>query len=193
MRHIAIWFLHYYSDNRQPIPTWLQRWIDRDPILSDYAEHLHQLERKLSVLAGAPVRTVLPTSPLPYSSRPVAGMQRLGWGAALAASVMIIVTSMVVWNGVRNDEPGVAPVQPKVAQATVPSQEAPWQEGAKKAKAWALRSLQANRETSARMASSLDNQLDREILALRKQMKDATRFVAVELPKASLKLLGIPR
>jgi hypothetical protein len=106
---------------------------------------------------------------------------------------MIIVTSMVVWNGVRNDEPGVAPVQPKVAQATVPSQEAPWQEGAKKAKAWALRSLQANRETSARMASSLDNQLDREILALRKQMKDATRFVAVELPKASLKLLGIPR
>nr|MCU0710380.1 hypothetical protein [Pirellula sp.] len=65
--------------------------------------------------------------------------------------------------------------------------------GAKKAQAWALRSLQANREASARMALSLDNQLDHEILALRKQMKDATRFVAVELPKASLKLLGIPR
>lgn len=205
IRSVVLWLVHFYADKpavdgEHPMPPWLERWVARDPALTAYVARLRHMESQLRRTAA----TIVPGSAATEAEKvqratPVRAMtqppkQVLFYLATIAACLaMIVVGGVAIRNGIERSPTVPAPLaeqRPPVGGNAKAKDSKAWAGKVLQARAWAARAIREHHDVPGKALEKLDQRLDRDLVALRRQADDATRYFAITVPVASLKMLG---
>jgi hypothetical protein len=230
IRLFILWLDEWFTDAGRTPPTWLQRWIDRDPKLHQDRTRMSELEDQLRSQARSEwIRAEgfyrksdnskwQPRSPL--ANRTVDGRRKpsawldplttqrsVRWAIALG-SIAILASGWAYWSRrpdghlpasiSPNEVVDSNPSSPSTLEASipgsnlspvVPESRAQWRRSTQAARDLLARSLEGTETLPSWTQRAMTDRYRKELNAFRDEFSGATRFFAVRLPMAGLKLL----
>lgn len=230
IRFLILWLDEWYTDAGRTPPTWLQRWIDRDPKLHQDRTRMSDLEEQLRSQARTEWTRAegiyrksdnskwQPRSPL--ANRTVDGRRKpsawldplttrrsVRWAIALG-SIAILASGWAYWSShpasrlsvtnslnkavvSNSSSPSTlgASIPGSDLSPVVPASRAQWLRSKQAAQDLLARSLERTETLPSWTQRAMADRYRKELNAFRDEFGGATRFFAVRLPLAGLKLL----